>query len=71
MIITMNEINLFVDSKKLPPNFAEHQKQNNVSINIHAYDAIGDFVNCLVSPNAPIYSRYTQNNHMCTSGWQK
>ncbi|EDV97544.1 xaa-Pro aminopeptidase ApepP [Drosophila grimshawi] len=42
MIVTNNQIVLFVDASKLPDNFDEHQSANNVKISILPYETIGD-----------------------------
>ncbi|ALC44134.1 ApepP [Drosophila busckii] len=64
MIITLDDIVLFVDANKLPDNFEQHQIENNVKITIRPYETIGDATNQIannctgktwVSPTSSMY----------------
>uniref|UniRef100_A0A1L8E2Y5 Putative xaa-pro aminopeptidase n=1 Tax=Nyssomyia neivai TaxID=330878 RepID=A0A1L8E2Y5_9DIPT len=48
LIITLDDIYLFIDNKKLPNDFSAYEKANNVKINIKPYDMIEGFIGELV-----------------------
>lgn len=47
-IVTMDKIYLFVDQSKLPANYTEHLKENNVEIELLNYQNIRDNLATLV-----------------------
>lgn len=49
LILTTNEINLFIDSRKLPKHFDQHLKDNNVEIEILPYENIKKSLEDIVS----------------------
>ncbi|XP_064545316.1 xaa-Pro aminopeptidase ApepP [Drosophila montana] len=64
MIVTHDEIALYIDTSKLPDNFEAHLCENNVKILIHPYESIGDGVRQIaaetngkiwISPTSSLY----------------
>nr|CAA10526.2 aminopeptidase P [Drosophila melanogaster] len=49
LIVTNDELLLFVDSGKLPTDFVQHQKENNVQISVLPYASIGIEISKIVS----------------------
>ncbi|XP_017025563.1 xaa-Pro aminopeptidase ApepP [Drosophila kikkawai] len=49
LIVTNDELLLFVDSAKLPGDFASHQQENNVKITVLPYESIGLEISKIVS----------------------
>lgn len=48
LIITKNEIYLFIDQEKLPSNFSDHLEANEVKVNIAGYNEISTVLKKLV-----------------------
>lgn len=48
VIVTLDSVHLFVDSTKLPVNYADHFATNNVTVTIHSYTNVGKVLEDLV-----------------------
>ncbi|XP_054726710.1 xaa-Pro aminopeptidase ApepP [Anastrepha obliqua] len=68
LIVEMNNIKLFVDKTKLPENFEEYQKQNDVLIDIYPYDSIGSEVETIISSlsEEKIWISPTSSYYLCS-----